>query len=72
MKILLIEDERKLQRALKLGFEQERMLVETYNDGQSGLSAALAESYDVIILDRMLPGGMDGIEIGRASCRERV
>ncbi len=63
MKILLIEDERKLQRALKLGFEQERMLVETYDDGQSGLSAALAESYDVIILDRMLPGGMDGIEI---------
>ena len=63
MKILLIEDERKLQRALKLGFEQERMLVETYDDGQSGLSAALAESYDVIILDRMLLGGIDGVEI---------
>lgn len=65
MKILLVEDERKIARALKLGFEQERMVVETYDDGESGLSAALADEYDVIILDRMLPGGMDGIDICR-------
>lgn len=63
MKILLIEDERKIARALKLGFEQERMLVEICEDGPSGLSSALGEDYDLIILDRMLPGGMDGIDI---------
>ncbi len=63
MKILLIEDERKIARALKLGFEQERMIVESCEDSQSGLNTAMADEFDVIILDRMLPGGMDGVEI---------
>lgn len=63
MKLLIIEDERKIARALKLGFEQERAVVEVYHDGQEGLSAALGDDYDVIVLDRMLPGGMDGIAI---------
>ena len=63
MKLLIIEDERKIARALKLGFEQERSVVEICYDGPSGLSAALGDSYDVIILDRMLPGGMDGVAI---------
>lgn len=63
MKLLIVEDERKIARALKLGFEQERMTAEIYEDGPSGLAAALADEYDVIILDRMLPGGMDGLDI---------
>lgn len=63
MKLLIIEDERKIARALKLGFEQERAVVEICYDGPSGLSAALGDEYDVIVLDRMLPGGMDGIAI---------
>lgn len=63
MKLLIVEDERKIARALKLGFEQERMTAEIIYDGQSGLAAAQAEEYDVIILDRMLPGGLDGLDI---------
>ena len=63
MKLLIVEDERKIARALKLGFEQERMTAELYEDGPSGLAAAMADEYDAIILDRMLPGGMDGLEI---------
>lgn len=63
MKLLIIEDERKIARALKLGFEQERAVVEVYHDGREGLSAALGDEYDVIVLDRMLPGGMDGLEL---------
>lgn len=63
MKLLIIEDERKIARTLKLGFEQERMSAEIFEDGQSGLAAALAEEYDLIILDRMLPGGLDGLDI---------
>lgn len=63
MKLLIVEDERKIARALKLGFEQERAVVEICYDGPSGLSAALGDEYDVIVLDRMLPGGMDGIAI---------
>lgn len=63
MKLLIIEDERKIARALKLGFEQEHAVVELCYDGPSGLSAAQGDDYDVIVLDRMLPGGMDGLEI---------
>jgi len=63
MKILIVEDEHKIANAMKQGFKQEHMNVELAYDGEDGLAAALNEEYDVIILDRMLPGGMDGLEI---------
>lgn len=63
MKILLVEDEYKIARAVRLGLEQEKAVVEICEDGPSGLAAAEGDDYDVIVLDRMLPGGMDGVEI---------
>lgn len=63
MKLLLVEDEPKIARAIKLGLEQEHSTVEVCHDGASGLAAALGDDYDVIVLDRMLPGGKDGLEI---------
>lgn len=63
MKILLVEDEHKIARAIRLGFKQEHANVEIIHDGPSGLAAALGDEYDVIILDRMLPGGLDGLQI---------
>lgn len=63
MKILLIEDEHKIARAIRLGFKQEHAVVDVAYDGEDGLSAALGDDYDVMIIDRMLPGGMDGVEI---------
>lgn len=66
MKILLVEDEHKIARAVRLGFEQERGVIEIAEDGPTGLQMALHEDYDVIILDRMLPGGKDGLDI----CKE--
>lgn len=68
--MLLIEDEYKIARAIKQGLEQERAVVEVYNDGPSGLAAARGDEYDVIILDRMLPGGMDGVAICETLRRE--
>jgi DNA-binding response OmpR family regulator len=65
MKILLVEDEHKIANAVKQGFNQERYVVELAYDGDEGLAAALNDEYDVIILDRMLPG-MDGVEICKA------
>lgn len=65
MNILLVEDEHKIANAIKTGFRQETYACEVCYDGDSGLAAALGGEYDVIILDRMLPG-MDGIEI----CKE--
>lgn len=63
MKVLVVEDEYKIARAIKQGLEQERAVVEVCNDGPSGLAVAEGDEYDIIILDRMLPGGMDGVAI---------
>lgn len=63
MKVLIVEDEHKIANALKKGLEQERYSVEVIYDGDSGLAAVLGDTYDIIVLDRMLPGSVDGVEI---------
>jgi DNA-binding response OmpR family regulator len=65
MKILLVEDEIKIANAIAHGLRAERFVVEVANDGQAGLSYALGDEYDLIILDRMLPE-VDGLTI----CKE--
>ncbi|MBL8122067.1 DNA-binding response regulator, partial [Candidatus Saccharibacteria bacterium] len=45
MKILLVEDEYKIARAIKMGLEQEHSTVEVVHDGPSGLAAALGDDY---------------------------
>ncbi|HET9850305.1 MAG TPA: response regulator transcription factor [Candidatus Saccharimonadales bacterium] len=70
MRILVIEDEHKIASAIKKGLAQERWAVDLAYDGDSGLAAALAEDYDIIIIDRMLPGSIEGLDICR-SLRDR-
>lgn len=65
MRVLIVEDEHKIANAIKRGLEQESYAVDVCYDADSGLSTALADEYDVVILDRMLPGSMDGVEICR-------
>lgn len=65
MRILIVEDEVKIATALKRGLEQEAYAVDMEHDGDSGLGAATSEPYDLIILDRMLPGGYDGMSIAK-------
>ena len=55
MKILVIEDEKKMALFIKRGLEEERYIVETAFDGQTGLEMALHNQYDAIVLDVMLP-----------------
>lgn len=62
MKVLVIEDEHKIANLLKQGLEQERFVADVAYDGTSGFDLASSEPFDVIILDRLLPG-MDGLEI---------
>jgi DNA-binding response OmpR family regulator len=62
MKILIVEDEHKIANLIKQGLEQERFVVDVVYDGTSGFDLASSEPFDVIILDRLLPG-MDGLEI---------
>jgi two-component system OmpR family response regulator len=63
MRILVVEDEPKIAAAVKKGLEQERFSVDVVSDGDSGLSYGASDDYDAIVLDRMLPGGMDGADI---------
>lgn len=66
MRILVVEDEHKIAGAIKRGLEQESYAVDAVFDADEGLSNALTDEYDVIILDRMLPGLLGGTEI----CKE--
>ena len=63
MRILVVEDEHKIANAVKQGLEQQSYAVDVAYDADKGLSMATTEPYDLIILDRMLPGNVDGIGI---------
>jgi len=64
MKVLIVEDEPKIAGAISRGLKYEHFITEVHHDGDSGLAAALGDEYDIIILDRMLPG-TEGLEITR-------
>lgn len=65
MRILVIEDEVKIATAIKRGLGLHGHAVDMVHDADTGYSYASDTGYDVIILDRMLPGSMDGVEISR-------
>lgn len=65
MRILIVEDDRKIASAIKKGLEQERFAVDLSYDGKDGLGSALTIDYDLVILDRMLPE-LDGVQICKA------
>lgn len=62
MKILIVEDEKKLANILKKGFTESDFIVEVAFDGEEGLYMASEFEYDAIILDLSLPK-IDGLEI---------
>lgn len=63
MRILVVEDEHKIANAIKRGLEQQTYAVDVAYDGDSGLQMASDDTYDLIILDRMIPGNVDGMGI---------
>ena len=62
MRILIIEDEKKVANFIKKGLEEEYFAVDIAFDGKEGLRLALSEEYDLIIMDVMLPF-YDGISL---------
>lgn len=66
MRVLIVEDEHKIARALKKALEQETYAVDVAYDGDEGHAMATTEPYDIAIIDRMLPGSYDGLGIVKA------
>ncbi len=62
MRLLLIEDDRKLSALLMRGLREEGFAVDATDDGDDGAWRAVENDYDAIILDVMLPG-MDGFQV---------
>ena len=65
MRVLVIEDEHKIANALRRALQQEKYAVDVCYDGDNGYAMATTEPYDVMIIDRMLPGEYDGLAIVR-------
>lgn len=61
MRILIVEDEHKIAGAVKRGLEQLSYAADVAYTADDGLAMAQNDSYDLIVLDRMLPGKIDGI-----------
>ncbi len=66
MRVLIVEDEYKIANAIKKGLTAEGYAVDVAYNGDDGMANALHDPYDVIVLDRMLPGGYDGLAIIKA------
>ncbi|HET6924773.1 MAG TPA: response regulator transcription factor [Candidatus Saccharimonadales bacterium] len=71
MRILVVEDEVKIAQTIKKGLELKGYAVDAVYDGETGFSHAVDPDYDLVVLDRMLPG-MDGVELCRRARTEGV
>src|SRR6202012_4295996 len=75
VRVLVIEDDEQLAQAIARGLRHACMAVDVVFDGASGFARATVNDYDVIVLDRDLPG-MHGDELCArliaAKCRSRV
>ncbi|MEO8431568.1 MAG: response regulator transcription factor [Acidobacteriota bacterium] len=66
MRVLVVEDEEKIARFLKKGLTEKGYAVDTVKDTDAALERTETASYDLVILDLLLPGSRDGLEL----CRE--
>jgi two-component system OmpR family response regulator len=63
MKVLLVEDNQRVAQFVTGGLRQEGHVIDHADNGRDGLFLAESEHYDGIVLDRMLPNGVDGLAI---------
>ena len=71
MRILVVEDEKKIADFIKRGLKEEGYSVDTAADGEEGHFLATTQDYDLIVLDLMLPK-MDGLTLCRNLKKEKV
>jgi two-component system copper resistance phosphate regulon response regulator CusR len=70
MRLLVIEDEARIRAFLARGFEAEGYTVDGADNGRDGLALALAQPYDLVLLDLLLPR-LDGLQVLRELQRRR-
>ena len=63
MRILLVEDDAEVARFVRKGLQEAGHVVEHAGNGRDGLFLAASEQFDILVLDRMLPGGVDGVRL---------
>lgn len=61
-RILVVDDEERIRRLIRMYLERENHIIEEAETGEEALQKALSKDYDCILLDLMMPG-MDGIEV---------
>lgn len=71
MRILVIEDEKKIADFIKRGLKEEGYAADTAHDGKEGYFLATTNDYDIIVLDLMLPQ-MDGVAICKKLRSEHI
>lgn len=72
MRILIVEDEHKIARAVARALEHDNYAVDIAYDGDEGYAMATTEPYDVAIIDRMIPGDYDGLGIVKAMREAKI
>jgi len=72
MRILIIEDEHKIATALKKALQTENYAVDVSYDGDDGYAMATTEPYDLAIIDWMIPGEYNGVDIVKAMRKEKI
>ncbi|MFQ5520215.1 MAG: heavy metal response regulator transcription factor [Candidatus Methylomirabilia bacterium] len=71
MRLLVVEDEKKIASFIKQGLEEEGHAVDVASDGEAGLEMALDQAHDLIILDILLPR-KDGVRVLQELRKEKV
>jgi DNA-binding response OmpR family regulator len=71
MRVLVVEDEKKVASFIARGLQEEGYAVDVLHDGEAGASQALSVDYDLVVLDLMLPK-LSGLEVLRVIRQEKA
>ncbi len=72
MRILLVEEEHEIARAIEHALEQEGCVIDVAYDGDTGYVMATTKAYDLVIIDHMIPGEYDGADVIRAMREKKI
>jgi DNA-binding response OmpR family regulator len=72
MRVLIVEDDRRLANVLRSGLEEEGFGVDVVTEGEEALAAASTTPFDLLTLDVMLPGSRDGFQVSAELRKRRI